>query len=172
MSKHLVNIGIVILLGIAVFLGYQIYKQTRVSQVSQSQEASFPPTSGDQNMTESPKTQEVDIDTALKQFPTSDSSEEERKKFTDYMLSIGEKTDILTITSCNPTPQISTIKKGDNLKIVNQDNVDHKLNIYQKDISIQANTTTTVNVDWGPGGFGYVCDNSGRVRGIFYVTGK
>jgi len=178
MGNKLMIVGIVVLAVIAVVLGYQIYQETLASKpqsVSQTQTPILPQTVGDTNISQvSPQPQDIDVESILKQFPSSTATDEERIKSNDYLLSLGQEVDTLTIVSsatanCSPTPKILRVKKGTEFKIVNQDNVDHKLSMFQKDISVKANTTITVKTDWGAGAYGYVCDGTGRRVGILHI---
>lgn len=176
MAKTLTYIAVVVLAVIAVILGYKIYQQTTGLKTQdrsiQQQNTSVP--QDVRNQSSPGAAQNIDVEALMKQFPTSNSSEEERRKFNDYLLSLGQEVDTITISSnatsnCNPTPQVLRIIKGAEIKIVNQDTVDHKLSMFQKDILAKAGQTTTVKTDWGTGAFGYVCDGTGPRVGILLI---
>jgi len=179
MSKYLLFFGIVVLAVIAVVLGYQIYKQTTGTGIAPPV-VQTPPIQQSVINTDisqiSPLPQNIDIDveSILKQFPDTTATDEEKTKFNEYLFSLAQEADTLTIVSsatanCSPTPKILRVKKETEFKIVNQDNVDHKLSMFQKDIYAKANTTTTVKTDWGTGAFGYICGDTGPRVGIFII---
>src|SRR5688572_18245360 len=108
MSKNLIYVGIAALLIIAVVLGYKIYQQqTGVTPILptnlQSQNTSQPTT----NQATSAAFVESDNPadrSAVLNFPDSNASEAEKKKWGEKVISIAKQTNLLGINNCETIP--------------------------------------------------------------------
>ena len=167
MSKNLVYVSIAVLAVIAIVLGYQIYQQQRLTAPSSS--TPLPVTTQDQQPDFNRQSYPL-----IGNFPGNNTSDEERKKFSDAVRAQAKESDMLDITGCKANPLVYKIKLGSDFKIKNSDTVEHKLYIGGAEkYKIPANTTITVkaNFEPGPGTYGYSCDETNKNEvGLFLIT--
>ena len=158
---------IIILLIVALFLGQAIYKQRSMPS---------PPKPASQHVSSySPKLMPSDLTREEKDVltpPSASASQEEKDKHDALAAKLSKESETLDIANCRPNPLVLRIKINQNLKIKNNENIDHKL-IFDDthQYKILKNSTTTVETDFGHGAglYGYVCEGVGLTGFILVI---
>lgn len=148
----------VILLLIAILLGFQIYYKYS-SPAPQKASAIAPQVSIAPQKAGDPLA-----------FPTP-GDKEGITKHHELLSTLAKTSDTLDVTDCRPNPQILRIKSDDALTIVNKGSADITLANGENVYSIKANTTNKIpdmKFTHGPGDYGYSC-NKTPIAGVFFV---
>ena len=165
-ARRIQGLLTIILIAIALVLGYAIYSQRIANQPKLTPERSLSPSPKllPSELTEQEKT--------LLNPPSSDAPQEERDKHDALAAKLSKESDSLDITDCHSNPLVVRAKINQDLTLKNKEDIDRKL-IFDADhqYSIPKNSTTTIKVDFGkgPGLYGYVCEGVG-LTGFILVT--
>ncbi len=166
------SITILVLVIIAVVLGYSIYNQSFLKTLMykapqpQAGKQAFPLAN---SISRSGLT--ADEQTALK-TPGANASQEERKKHFDAAFRAAKNAEVLQLGQCQGTPVVLRVKKDKPITVNNQDYKQHQIIIDKDHIySVPANgkTDLAIGFDKGPGLYGYGCDKSQEASGLFLV---
>jgi len=160
LGEQFLNITIIVLLAIAVILGYKIYK-VKGFKIPSDQSFQSSPTP-----TVNPEEKEV------LNFPEPSASNEEKKKHSQLVLKLAKETDTIDITNCQPEPLVVYLDRGDKLTFKNQDEEPHKIKWGGKDTEI-TNGMTVISASqvFGSevGDYGYLCDGSEKPVGVVKI---
>ena len=180
MGNKILTIVVVLLVLVAIILGYSIYKQrfgTGSSGKSEQikEQASVDSSSESQNPY-LPSAEELGItseELAALDFPTSDASINEKNNHIDVVRGAAKEAPYLDITKCEiADPVVLKIKESEGMKVRNQDSVTHTL-VLDADTKfiIPAGATEQIKPDFlhGPGIYGYGCDNMPYSIGVLLV---
>jgi len=187
MRNKILTIGIVILMGTSLVLGYVIVRQNTAEELTDGLSQSRFSTLDDQNIktreefpifqVDLPLAKELGITedewTALA-HPTQDASVEEKQSHFELVQKIAKEALILDITGCKAAnPVVLKVKLDTPITVKNQDSIEHAI-VFNTDniFSIPANTTVDIKPDFqfGLGTYGYGCDQTPHAIGIFLVT--
>lgn len=180
MAKTLTYLGVVVLVIIAVVLGYKIYQQITSTNQSiptsqQSEDRTIPQSVDRQEVT--PKTstssdQNSNPEDWIYRFPGDNATQEEKQQFSDNLNRFAKQTEVLEISNnCKSSPLVMRIKKDQEFQIKNTSGTDIKIIIStQYQIPIGANTAKTVKAYFGGiGAFGYRCEGFEKISGIIDI---
>ena len=152
---------------VALFLGHAIYKQ-KFQQSGESKSKQMAASNSPKAIPSGFTSEERDV---LKSPPQNAPQADIDKHFA-LASKLSKESDTLDIANCRSNPLVLRIGLNKNLKIVNNENIDHRL-IFDEDhqYKISKNNTTTVKTDFGrgPGLYGYVCEGVG-LTGFILVT--
>lgn len=179
MKKDIILFGIIlILLGVAVVLGYAIYRQTMAPPLSeekaappesvpsaQAPEIVQPQNTGDE-LTEEQR--------AVLATPAPNASEAEKQKHFQLAQSLAKSASYLDITKCSlAEPLVLKIEQGRKFIARNEDVVEHVIVMDAKrTFSVPSKGTKEITADFGhgPGLYGFGCDTVPHAVGMFLVT--
>jgi hypothetical protein len=181
MTKNLTYIGIIVLLIIAIVLGYQIYQQqTGYDTSSQNQsinnqefvtpQAITPNSTATAPLTNQPSAEEI----AVLNFPGPNATDAEKKAHSNLVNEVGNKvagTPFLDISGCKPNPIVYRVKRGATFNIKNSDAIDHTINTERKAI-IKSNSEQTLaskGIGDDLGNYAYSCDDSAGPVGVIQI---
>lgn len=147
-KKTTTNLAILVLLGVAVYMGYLLIPEREVGDGS-----------------------DLNREEAVLIFPEEGASEEVREAHFDLAQSMAQQSDTLDITGCNVDPLVLEVVAGDSVTVVNGDSEPHTLTIEQE-YEVAANSEQEVVFDfsYGVGLYGYGCDEGPIGAGIFIVV--
>lgn len=162
MKNRAIIVGNIVLLCIALLLGYLIYQQ-QISSTTGTQEI-IPQDFGTY-------TQESDV----LNWPRQSASAEEQQRHADLIGQLAVEAEYVDIADCVGQPTVFHVQIGQTFTIRNQDTVEHSLTIENDSFSVPAGGMRDVIADsevfkFGPGNYGYVCDSKQGVAGVFFVT--
>lgn len=169
MQKNILSVILVVLVGVAIILGYFIYQQRLQKQPTQEPQQPL-----------SPQPQQVDkypsyaSEEDVLVFPGEDASAEVGRRHLDLVRRIAKEAEVLEMDSgCTMNPVVFRIQEGEEFTVKNSDSVDHELVVNPEHVySIPAGQTQQVKADFGkgPGIYGYACAFVPHTVGIFLVT--
>jgi hypothetical protein len=156
---------IAVLVITAVVLGYKVYMAKKSPEVS-TEEVQYNTTEdqGDRNATDL---------MLIQTTPTVSSTEEEKMAYFDLIRSKAVVATLVDVTSCVPKPLVISAKQGSEVTLRNDDAASHRLGFDQNTFfDVPGKSTRVIKVDLGkgPGIYGYGCDNSAKLMGVFLVT--
>lgn len=157
---------IIILIVIALILGYAIYNQQKVniSKNTATKPLTATPVPFPANLTEDEK--------FILNPPPATASAEIKKKHADTVAKLAKEEDNLEIKDCQPTPLVLQVKQGTEFTIQNKDSSPHKI-IFDSDhhYVLPANGSKTIKADfkYGSGDYGYICEEVG-LTGFLHIT--
>lgn len=105
--------------------------------------------------------------------PPEGASEEEKRQHFDAVVPLATRAQFLDITRCLGDPIVFEVFEGETFMVRNNDDADHTIQISRDTrFVIPAGGELGVNAEFGfgPGVYGYGCDNSAGAAGIFLVT--
>lgn len=108
----------------------------------------------------------VIIDGVEVKTPGSDSTDEEKRAFTETISKLAVETDTIKVSAgCEFSPKIARIAAEKELKLVNTDSSEHTMKMYESEFKVPANGETVVTPDFGRdrGIFGVSCDTGGTL---------
>lgn len=152
MRKSVVYGGIIVLSLIALLLGASIYQQ------STSKKPSIPvPQQNTKNTTGSQKSNPSQQTTTssseeiklVQNFPSKDATLQERIEYSRKLAQFEKQTDFIQITNCIPYPFFSRVKENTDLKIKNNDNIEHTILIGNDPFKLPASGTISTKVGRG-----------------------
>ena len=162
MTKYLPIVSI-ILIGIAIVLGYLIFQQQRPDS---------PKETGSQVSTREYPSYTSSDDILI--FPDKDAPSDVRRLHSELAQSIAQEGSVLEIGGdCVANPVVLQIQQGATLKVQNTDTIQHELVVSQEYIYlIEAGQSEDLIVDFGkgPGLYGYGCDQNNISVGVFLIT--
>lgn len=152
--------------GIAVVLGFTLYKAP-----SSSVSPPAPPVSSGDSSSEENLSDEI----AVLQFPTAESSAEEKFQYEQLLSKLGVKGDTLTIEACKPDPLVLRVDLGERITIINRDTSERRLGFAPDHVVVvPAEGSIEITADMehfvhGAGAYGYGCDTSQGMVGVVHV---
>ena len=156
LKTEYLNVLLIILVFIALVLGYTIYRELQLE--SEIEKPSRILSLDELNVLNTPGV---------------GASEEERNQHFDLVVRLATTTGELNISGCTPTPVVLAIKRGEELVVRNDDSADRSIVFNEESIySIPARSTQTITgfFERGPGIYGYGCDALPNAVGMFFVT--
>jgi len=186
MKNKILIIGIVILIGTALVMGYAIVRQNTSEELTDGilQSRFSAPDDQDAKAKEEPfafqavlpLAKELGItedERAALAHPGEDAPVEEKQSHFELVQKIAKEALILDITGCKAAnPVVLKVKLDTPITVKNQDSTDHAI-VFDTDniFSIPANTTMDIKPDFqfGLGTYGYGCDQTPHAVGIFLV---
>ena len=187
MRSKILVIGIIILAGTALVLGYAIVRQNTSEELTDGLlQSRFSALDEQDAKTREeplvfqdalPLAEELGItkdERATLAHPAKDAPAEEKQSHFELVQKIAKEAQHLDITKCKvANPVVLKVKLGEPITVKNQDSVDHAI-VFDADniFSIPANTTMDIKPDFqfGSGTYGYGCDQTPHTVGIFLVT--
>ena len=186
MQNKILLIRIIILVGTSLVLGYAIVQQNTSEELTNGLSQSRFNALDDQDVKvrEEPPTFQVALPEAKElgitederaaiAHPRKDAPEEEKQSHFELVQKIAKEAQYLDITKCQiANPVVLKVKLDAPITVRNQDNIDHVIVLNADNIfSIPANTTMDIKPDFqfGPGIYGYSCDQTPHGVGIFLV---
>lgn len=162
------NVAIVVLIVVALVLGIAIKsKDGGSSNSSGTSPAGFASTGEPRDLTNL-----SDDEKSVLEVPYSGTDEEKQAHF-DLAASLARENDALDISGCLGSPLVMVVPLGSNLKVTNNDSIDHEI-IFDQDTSfnIPAEGSKTLKgvFSKGVGLYGYGCDKQPGVSGLFLIT--
>lgn len=154
------NIILLVLLVVALVLGYFLYEKMKGPAVVPGIGKGIEATSGER---------------AVLNYPAAGVSEEEWKNYLIAIAKVAVETDTITIgAGCSVKPVVlkTALVMGKTVKVKNTDSVPHTLSFNNPpNFLVAANSTTEMPVDFKgvPGIYGYGCDNSPQAVGLIQV---
>lgn len=159
---------VLILLAVALVLGYAIYvkmPKTSQSNITPQETQSSPATRAPEAATTSATRRPPwiaslsEADKALFNTPSSDASDEVKRKFSENLRSNAKSVPEITISKdCRPSPIAYSVDKSLSFKVKNTDTVQHKVFIYQSSQHvIEPSSTVTITLE-KKGSISYGCD--------------
>ena len=104
--------------------------------------------------------------------PTVSSTQAERGQYVSLVTKNAVPTDTIEISSCSPNPIDSSVVKGDEITIINNDAVSHKIS-FTPDHSFVVGTSSSIMIkaDFGKtaGVYPFQCDSSTSTIGVVLV---
>lgn len=87
---------------------------------------------------------------------------------------ISKKTEIITLSNCNPDVLVPQAQLGGSISFKNSDTSDHTIKISTRNFQVKAGGQQTIKTDFvkGSGIYSYFCDNSRTPSGIIIVLSK
>jgi hypothetical protein len=179
MSKS--NIIIILLVALAVALGFLIYSQfqgrltsaKKLAEETPSEERAGVKPPGDEMRRPTPGGLTED-EKILFNPPPQGASEAEIKEFRDSVRKLAKKTSTLNLSKCEkPSPLVIEVEPGSEFKVQNSDSVDHTLYIRSINYTntIPAGQTKAVKADdFKIGSHGYSCDGLRGVVGYIIIA--
>jgi len=171
MENRIIIFGNIVLVWIALFLGYFIYQQQRAPDSLPQEVLPHDITLSPGSLSGSAYTEESD---ALN-WPLESASNEEKQKHVDLIQRFGKKADYVDIAKCVGYPVVYQSGMGETITLRNQDTLEHTILLGKSLYAVPAGSTAEVAVDnetfeFGPGNYGYVCDSREGVAGVILVT--
>ena len=165
------NIGMALVLGglagLAIVLGLKVYHKSTDSVVVESrsgnQSADVAVAEGDERTL---------AEKEALQTPPKGASEAAKKAHFEKVIPLAVESDTLDVGKCIGKPVVLKVKAGAAFTVRNNDERDHTIQMSDKlQFIIPAHGTKmiTPEFDYGPGVYGYGCDNSQSAAGIFFV---
>lgn len=157
------NSKIVVLVIIAIILGYAVYNQQQNKLPSSSTSLTTPPIPLTSNLTEEEK--------FILNPPSATASSDLKKKHADTIAKLAKEGSSLEIKDCKPNILVLQVKQGSDLVAKNLDSVKHRLIFDSEHIfELPASGSKTINVDfkYGTGDYGFVCEGIG-LTGFLHI---
>ncbi len=160
----------IILIGIALVLGYAVYSQYARKQSSDATvQSTIPPSSP-------AKSQLLPSDlTADERFmlnpPSVEASRGAKQKHAQIVAKLAVDGDNIQINNCKPSPLVLHVKIGSEFTMTNNDSVDHDITFYEEPTyKLPANNSLTIKAafKYGTGDYGYVCGEG--IVGFLHIT--
>ena len=154
----------IILIGIAIILGYAIY-----SQHVQKQPPVLSPNSTQQRLLPANLT---DDEHFILNPPSSDASRSAKDKHAQTVAKLAIVGSNIQITNCKPSPLVLQVKLGSEFTITNKDSTSHNITFDEEHtykVSANGNLTIKAEFKYGAGDYGYVCEGVGLV-GFIHVA--
>ena len=106
-------------------------------------------------------------------FPSPEASDEVKRAHAEAVNTLAVESDVLDITGCSPEPLVLLLTEDQSITIRNDDPTSHTITFGVSQV-VPANSSEEVVLDFvqGPGYYGYGCDDSGGVVGMFLVVGS
>ncbi len=153
--------GLAAVLAIKIYQGHSLSKQPdSASTQTHVQERIYP-----RELT--PAEQEV-----LK-TPQRNATEAERKAHFEKVIPLAKEAEFLDISTCLGDPVVMRIKQGGKFTVRNNDTREHIIQMNEKlqfAVPAEGSKEITADFGFGPGTYGYGCDNSAGAAGIFFVN--
>ena len=180
MTKNGVYIGVAILAVIAVILGYNIYQQTTTGTGAtpsdqQSQTRTIPQPTGIEGSSSASSGDTVTIAADRKKiasYPGPSASEEQKKEFGTIIGKNAQTSDTLDITNCNTSPLVLKVKKGSNIKLINNGSTGNAILFgpgKQHEVPANGSITMTVSLDVGINSYRCTGISGSPIVGVFVV---
>ncbi|MDP3778758.1 MAG: hypothetical protein Q8R30_01760 [bacterium] len=164
-GNQLITIVLIVLVLIALVLGYFIYVQLSPLGVAQKDYSTESGSSPNQNLTADEQ--------AVLNPPAKGSTEDAFKQHAELVQRLAKDADYLDITGCAANPVVFRVKDKTKIAVKNSDQGKHSLifdsaHIYE----IPPHATTQIAIDFshGSGIYGYGCDGVPHAVGMFLVT--
>lgn len=157
-KKFIAGFFLLLLISIASVLGFLILKMPKNSEQS-------PPTKKQRELSEDEKT--------LLKTPQKDASEEKKSAHFAVVQRLAKRTEFLDLSACYGDPLAFRAHEGTKFSVKNNDAVSHTLQISPEHIyTIPAKGAReiTAQFGFGPGVYGYGCDDSPEARGILFIV--
>lgn len=161
------NLKLIILIGIALLLGFAILNQQKAKLPSFSTASPSPaatPKLLPSNLTEDER--------FILSPPSADASRSAKQKHAKIVAKLAKIGDTLELNDCKPTPLVLQVKQGSEFKIKNNDKTDKKI-IFDEDnrFKIPANGQLTIKAafKYGSGDYGYVCEGAGLLAFLHII---
>jgi len=155
-----------VLVGVAVSLGVAILKgPTGHTRESKGERSAVALTAPRRDLSADEK--------ILLKTPPQSASETEKAAHFAVVNRLARTTEFLDLSTCFGNPLAFRVQEGAIFTIKNNDTVEHTLQISQKylyTVAAKGERKLTANFGFGPGVYGYGCDNSPDARGILFVT--
>lgn len=106
-------------------------------------------------------------------FPGPNATPSEQKQHNDLVSRLAEMADVLNIRDCFPDPLVMKVLLKNTVKIYNPNATSHTIVRGSAKITVAGGETKTVKASGlfsqGAGNYGYTCDGSPNVVGVFLV---
>ncbi len=160
------SVFVIIMVGIAVVLGYAIYNQQNNPNIVSTSTPVLTPSV-------SMKSPSADKDFLLS--INANSSDADKKKHYDLAVSMAKESMYLEGTNCAFDPFVLKVKDGAAIKVKNNDS--HPTTITFNDklkFTVSANSTKEfqATLGHGPGLYGYGCESNSGAKGFILVVPK
>ena len=186
MGKTL-QIVIVVLVAIAAGLVYLISIQSNekiatIPSASPQQSETSAPSSETQSplspLSSSPTPQAGPISAkdhkAILAFPNSKASADERAAYNALVNRLARDANTLLVSGCSPDPLVMHVLLAKDFTITNTDSVKRRVFFQEPTIEIPPNGSVIIHpakvFTHGAGNYGYFCDGSSDINGVFLVT--
>ena len=163
-SKHFTLITILILVVVAVVLGYFILSSAGVN-------IPFSLTNKDGSTSSDPR--ELSSDEKAVLILPDGKDKEAGKKHNLLVTKLAKQSSVLIISDCQPQPLVTKIAEGSKLTITNEGDTDVTIIVDPENtFTVIKGGTKVITVDFGkgPGFYGYNCDGGTTTSGLLFVT--
>ena len=110
---------------------------------------------------------------AIMAFPDSKTPADERAKYNALVAKLARAGNVLSVSGCSPNPLVLLVSLTKDITITNSDPTKRRIFSQEPTIEIPANSSLVVHPSkifaHGPGNYGYFCDGSSTVSGVFLV---
>lgn len=152
------------LIGIGVVYGIERAKRSRFSE---------PPRLSSEGVTRSFPRNLTPQERAALVTPARDASDEEKRRHFDLVVPLATRAEFLDITDCLGNPIVFEATQDRGFSVKNSDDENHTLQLSEERFyTVPAGGTKDIVADFGfgPGVYGYGCDNSTGAAGVILVT--
>ena len=107
-------------------------------------------------------------------FPDSKASGDERAAYNALVARLARDANTLLVSGCSPDPLVMHVSLAKDFTIRNTDSVKRRVFFQEPTMEIPPNGSVIIHPSkvftHGPGNYGYFCDGSSDINGVFFVT--